>query len=183
MIAKRRSGKRVKTAAKGNAKDFADKINRLNIFWREGFLMRISRDFLGTLILANAFAKAQRGFVKFKRLIPWLAITTAIFSIPSPAVFAQPTFGNERSHCQATLTANEPNSRITLRSGAGSNYRSLGYGLVGDRVQVLTLSPPELDYQEDSQGRVWYRVGFPRSGAKGWIRADLLRMQCIPIND
>ncbi len=121
--------------------------------------------------------------MKFKRLMPWLAITTTAFSIPTPAVFAQYTFANERSHCQATLTANEPNSRITLRSGAGSNYRSLGYGLVGDRVQVLTLSPPELDYQEDSQGSLWYRVGFPRSGAKGWIRQDFLRMQCIPIND
>lgn len=37
-------------------------------------------------------------------------------------------------------------NRITLRSGPGTNYRSLGYGLVGDRVQVLTQSPPELDY-------------------------------------
>lgn len=121
--------------------------------------------------------------MKFKRLIPWLAITTTAFSIPTSAVFAQYTFANERSHCQATLTANEPNSRITLRSGAGSNYRSLGYGLVGDRVQVLTLSPPELDYEEDSQGRVWYRIGFPRSGAKGWIRKDFLRLQCIPLNE
>ncbi|MFB2880592.1 hypothetical protein [Floridanema aerugineum] len=41
-------------------------------------------------------------------------------------------------------------NRITLRSGLGTNYRSLGYGLVGDRVQVLTQSPPELDYDEDS---------------------------------
>ena len=121
--------------------------------------------------------------MKFKRLIPWLATTTLAISIPTPAVFAQHTFPNERSHCRATLSANEPNSRITLRSLPGSNYRSLGYGLVGDRVQVLTLSPTEVDYEKDRQGNGWYRVGFPKSGAKGWIREDFLRVQCIPIND
>ncbi|MEP0811624.1 SH3 domain-containing protein [Coleofasciculus sp. FACHB-SPT9] len=121
--------------------------------------------------------------MKFKRLIPWLAISATAFSIPTPAVLAQYTFGNERSQCRATLTANEPNSRITLRSGAGSNYKSLGYGLAGDRVQVLTVSPPEVDYEQDGQGNGWYRIGFPRSGAKGWIREDFLRVQCTLIND
>lgn len=133
--------------------------------------------------MASAFTKAEKGFMKFKRLIPWLAATTTAISIQTSAVFAQNTFPNERSQCQATLTASEPNSRITLRSGPELNYKSLGYGIVGDRVQVLTLSPPEVDYEKDRQGNGWYRVGFPRSGAKGWIREDFLRVQCTPIND
>lgn len=116
-----------------------------------------------------------------KILMPCLA--TAAMTIPAKVVFAQHTFPNERSHCRATLTADTPNSRITLRSGPGTNYQSLGYGLAGDRVYVLTLSPPETDYEKDAQGSGWYRVGFPGSGAKGWIREDFLRVRCAPIND
>lgn len=122
--------------------------------------------------------------MKFQTLIPGLiATTTAGICIPIAAVVAQHSFGNETSHCRATLIGNEPNSRVTLRSGPGANYKSLGYGLVGDRVLVLTVTAPEVDYEKDNQGKGWYRVGFPRSGAQGWIREDFLRVQCAPIND
>lgn len=123
-------------------------------------------------------------FMKFKTLIPGLiATTTAGLLAPIAAVLAQNSFGDETSQCQATLIGNEPNSRITLRSGPGSNYQSLGYGLVGDHVQILTRIAPEIDTRKDSQGNLWYRVGFPSSGAKGWIREDFLRLQCTRIND
>lgn len=119
-----------------------------------------------------------------KNLQVWIvAIVSALTISTSMEALAQNTFGNERSQCQATLTATNRNSRITLRSGPGTNYRSVGYGLVGDRVYVLTVIPPEVDYQKDRQGYGWYRVGFPRSGAKGWIREDFLRVQCAQIND
>ena len=116
-----------------------------------------------------------------KALLGFMAMAAA--TIPATAALAQHTFPGDRSHCVATLTANNPNSRINLRSGAGTNYRYLGYGLVGDNVYVLTNRPPEYDYEFDNQGYGWIRVGFPVSGAQGWIREDFLNVECAQIND
>ncbi|MGB7059785.1 MAG: SH3 domain-containing protein [Geitlerinemataceae cyanobacterium] len=116
------------------------------------------------------------------KFLTLLATVVATSIVPATAAFAEPTFP-DRSHCDANLTANDPNSRITLRSGPGTDYRNLGYGLVGDRVYVLTNIPPELDYEFDRYGYGWYRIGFPDSGAEGWIREDLLSVDCRPIND
>lgn len=90
----------------------------------------------------------------------------------------QQHFEQQRSLCTAKLIANNPDSRINFRSGPGTQYQRLGYGLVGDQVYILASSPPEADYEKDSQGYIWYRVGFPESGAKGWMRADLLQRSC-----
>ena len=109
-------------------------------------------------------------------------VSTLILST-SIKVLSQHSFGNQRSQCEGTLTAVDQNTRITLRQGPGTNYRSNGYGLVGDRVYILTVIPPEVDYEKDRQGYGWYRVGFPKSGASGWIREDFLRVKCTPIND
>ncbi|MFP4338392.1 MAG: hypothetical protein ACLFQP_10725 [Halothece sp.] len=118
-----------------------------------------------------------------KKILLGLTTVAAVITVPVSAVLAQYTFPRERSHCTARLTAVNRDSRITLRSGPGTNYRRLGYGLVGDGVYMLTSSPPELDYGKDAQGYVWYRVGFPGSGAKGWIREDFLNRQCRPMYD
>lgn len=112
------------------------------------------------------------------KFIALLATTVATTIVPATAAFAQHTFPGERSHCDAILSADDPNSQITLRSGPGTDYRDLGYGLVGDRVYVLASPPPNIDYETDRNGYGWYRVGFPGSGAEGWIRADLLRLDC-----
>lgn len=98
---------------------------------------------------------------------------------PTAAIAQSQPFGREQSHCTANLTAHDHQARITLRSGPGTTYRSLGYGLVGDFVYILTSDgPPEVDAQVDHQGNTWFRVGFPASGAKGWIRADFLARRC-----
>lgn len=77
------------------------------------------------------------------------------------------------------LVANDPNARITLRSGPGTNYPSRGYGLAGDLVYLLTeVGPPEVDMAPDNQGNTWFRVGFPSSGAIGWMREDFLSTYC-----
>ncbi len=103
------------------------------------------------------------------------ALLAATLSLPARA---QHHFSGQRSHCHALLQANDPGSRITLRAGPGTQHTSRGYGLVGDRVHVLTSTPPELDYSTDRQGYLWYRVGFPGSGASGWIRKDFLDLRC-----
>jgi len=132
----------------------------------------------------------------------WIAVIVNTFIVSvSIKALSQHSFGNERSQCEATLTAKRNRVSaitlvfdrdlvekpgfwwITLRQGPGTNYRSNGYGLVGDRVYILTVIPPDIDYKKDSQGYGWYRVGFPKSGVSGWIREDFLRVKCAQIND
>lgn len=66
------------------------------------------------------------------------------------------------------LTASDPNAQINLRENPSSSSRSLGYGLVGDRVVILSQT-------RGTDGYWWYRVQFPQSRAVGWIRSDLIR--------
>jgi len=105
-----------------------------------------------------------------------LALTTLSLVANHSLISAQSS--RQRSICTATLIADSPSARINLRSGAGTNYKNQGYGLVGDFVYILSNSPPEADYREDSQGYIWYRVEFPKSKAMGWIRQDFLRLKC-----
>ena len=118
-----------------------------------------------------------------KKAIFSIALAAATATLGASSALAHDAFGNEHFQCHATLTAINPNAQITLRSGPGTDYSSLGYGLVGDEVAVLTVAPPEMDYEIDRFGYGWYRVGFDESGAKGWIREDLLNVTCDPIYD
>lgn len=102
-------------------------------------------------------------------------ISTFLFTTTAKAQY--------RTHCIAHLTASDRNARITLRSGPSTSTRSLGYGLVNDFVYLITNSPPELDYAVDQDGYSWYRVEFPESRAKGWIRSDFLNIHCRHTND
>jgi len=70
----------------------------------------------------------------------------------------------------AILRANDPNARINLRQSPDPNSQQLGYGLVGDRVQILNQT-------SGTDGYTWYRVQFPNSGALGWIRGDFVRVE------
>ncbi len=64
-------------------------------------------------------------------------------------------------------SAGETRQRINVRSAPSMNATSPHYGLVGDIVQVLTQ-------KTGSDGSVWRYVQFP-SGAKGWVRGDLVQ--------
>ena len=126
-------------------------------------------------------------WTQYRRGLMATVVILSSFTLISPTIaqtrLAQNPFGREMSQCRAVLKAEDLDSRINLRSGPGVEYAKVGYGLVGDRVFVLTQGPPEVDYEKDSEGYGWYRVGFPRSGAKGWIREDFLQVKCSPIND
>jgi hypothetical protein len=69
---------------------------------------------------------------------------------------------------EAVLTASDPDSQITLRANPSESSKSLGYGLVGDHVQVIEQTTTD-DY-------TWHKVRFPRSGAVGWIRGDFVTL-------
>jgi len=94
----------------------------------------------------------------------------------TPSVETEPTAPPARATGQgtpinppkgATLTAQETNSRINLRSEPNTGSTAKGYGLVGDSVQLLEAAPGE-------NGLTWYYVKFDESGAEGWIRGDFI---------
>jgi len=70
-----------------------------------------------------------------------------------------------------TLVAYERGSQINLRSASSVRSRAIGYGLAGDRVNIL-----ECVQDTDSPGSDlnWCRVQFLESGAIGWIRSDFI---------
>ncbi len=67
---------------------------------------------------------------------------------------------------EVVLTADDPKSKINLRAAPSVSGKQEGYGLVGDRVEVADKTTAE--------GYDWYKVRFPKSGAKGWIRGDFV---------
>jgi hypothetical protein len=83
---------------------------------------------------------------------------------------------NTQNNDFVRLHANDPDSRIFLRSSPSTSASKKGYGLVGDRVKALTTT-------EGQNGYIWYKVRFPESGATGWIRGDLIRTSETPVED
>jgi hypothetical protein len=79
-------------------------------------------------------------------------------SIPNVKASPQQTFNPDVT----VLTGSLPGSRINLRENPSANSRLIGYGLVGDKVEIL-------EYTDR-----WYRVRFPGSGAIGWISAEFV---------
>jgi serine/threonine protein kinase, bacterial len=55
-----------------------------------------------------------------------------------------------------------------IRSGPGTNFDSPHLAYPGDRVKII-------DTAQDKGGFTWYKVSFPKSGAEGWIAAQLVR--------
>ncbi|MGB3769026.1 MAG: SH3 domain-containing protein [Phormidesmis sp.] len=55
-----------------------------------------------------------------------------------------------------------------IRSGPGVGYGKVHDAFPGDRV-IIT------DTDQDTDGYTWYEVAFPKSGAKGWIAAQLVK--------
>lgn len=66
-----------------------------------------------------------------------------------------------------TLTAQQANAEINLRSRPTTESTSEGYGLVGDAVKLLRAT-------EGDDNFTWYYVKFNESGAEGWIRGDFI---------
>lgn len=83
-----------------------------------------------------------------------------------------------RSGCTAILTANNANSRINVRSGAGLQNSIRHYGLVGDEVVILRGDVDGFAIQNDRRGDQWVQVEFLESKARGWIRRDLISFRC-----
>lgn len=96
--------------------------------------------------------------MKAQHLLVALLTTITISSVAYP-VFAE----------DGILKADDPRAQINLRSSPGPNAEQLGYGLVGDRVEILKQVP-------GADGYTWYQVRFYSSGAVGWIRNDFVQV-------
>lgn len=59
--------------------------------------------------------------------------------------------------------------RVNIRETPSTSSSIRHYGLGGDRVTILNQTNAPDGYR-------WYFVEFPNSGARGWIRGDLLRV-------
>ncbi len=73
------------------------------------------------------------------------------------------------SSLEAVLTGADPDSRINLRKTPNTNGKYLGYGLVGDRVEVT-------EQTTGTDGDTWYKVHFPQSDARGWIHVKFVNV-------
>jgi hypothetical protein len=116
------------------------------------------------------------------RVVAFTGLVATLMLSVAPASAQSEIPQSEMSYCMGTLTGETPGSRINLRSDASINSQPEGYGLVGDRVHILRYprgTPQDLFIVEDSQGSSWYYVGFPESGARGWIREDFISPECF----
>jgi serine/threonine protein kinase, bacterial len=96
----------------------------------------------------------------------------------SPAV-AAPTKPEKPSAANTAPTeteySQETNATIggeagskNIRSGPGTSFDSPHMADPGDRVQIV-------DTAQDQGGFTWYKVYFPKTGAEGWIAAQLVK--------
>lgn len=73
----------------------------------------------------------------------------------------------------ATLTSQDPGTRINVRDGAGTNTRARHIAYAGDRVEIL-------DRFVGDDGYMWFQVRFIVSNATGWIRGDYVALDEEP---
>ena len=86
---------------------------------------------------------------------------------PSPS--ARPTPARTpASTTNATIVSKEAGSK-NVRSGPGTTYAVKHIAYPGDRILVR-------DRASDSGGYTWYKVYFPKSGAEGWMAAQLVSL-------
>ncbi len=100
-------------------------------------------------------------------------------STTSSANSKPPASGTDRSGstppAAATLPSDPTNAVLmgeagskNIRSGPGVSYGKVHDAFPGDRVIITNTS-------QDADGYTWYEVSFPKSGAKGWIAAQLVK--------
>ncbi|MBE9011251.1 SH3 domain-containing protein [Pseudanabaenaceae cyanobacterium LEGE 13415] len=83
---------------------------------------------------------------------------------PDPPQPQQPTQTDDTN----AVLVGEAGSK-NIRSGPGTKFATVHMAYPGDRVRVLESA-------QDSGGFTWYKVYFPKSGADGWIAAQLIKI-------
>lgn len=92
-------------------------------------------------------------------------LATAAFTTALPSI-AESGYATTHQTTTGYIIGNEPGSRVNIRNESSVYAASPSYGLVGDRVQILSGTIGQGGYY-------WYYVKFS-SGVEGWIRADFI---------
>ena len=71
---------------------------------------------------------------------------------------------------EGTLTSRETGAKINIYSGAGTNFKQLHYGLIGDKVILISSI-------RDKDNSTWYQIRFLTSGAEGWVHQDFINVK------
>lgn len=83
-----------------------------------------------------------------------------------PSVSSTPA-SDSSGKTNAVIVGEEASSSKNIRIGPGAEHRVQHIAYPGDRVRIL-------DSAQDSGGYTWYKVQVPKSGAQGWIAAQLI---------
>lgn len=85
-----------------------------------------------------------------------------------------------RSSCNVPIVGRERGSQVNMRSGAGTNYESPSYVLVGQLVNLLRDDRDGDRLQrKDNEGMIWAFVEYLPTRTRGWIREDFLGEACV----
>ncbi len=112
-----------------------------------------------------------------KILIGAIAPVLGLMAAVPSAVLAQ-SIAQYNSGCSVQIVGRERGSRVNLRSGAGIEFSSPSYLLVGQTVVMLDNARGQRISLEDRQGYTWYFVEYVPTGTRGWIRDDFIAPQC-----
>ncbi|OYQ67346.1 hypothetical protein B9G53_01505 [Pseudanabaena sp. SR411] len=82
------------------------------------------------------------------------------------------------SDCNVRIVGRERGTRVNLRDGAGTEYSSPSYLLVGQYVNMLNNASGNRISREDSEGYTWYYVEYEPSATRGWLREDFIAPRC-----
>jgi serine/threonine protein kinase, bacterial len=85
---------------------------------------------------------------------------------PPPPEKSTPEVSEYSQDTNATIGGESGSKHI--RSGPGTSFASAHLANPGDRVQIVETT-------QDKGGFTWHKVYFPKTGAEGWIAAQLLK--------
>ena len=106
-------------------------------------------------------------------VITAIAPVLTLFTFFTPSANAQ-----YLSDCNVRIVGRERGPRVNLRDGAGTEYSSPSYLLVGQYVNMLNNASGNRISREDSEGYTWYYVEYEPSATRGWLREDFIAPRC-----
>jgi uncharacterized protein YraI len=102
-----------------------------------------------------------------------IASTTTLLS-----QFTEIASAQERSDCYVEIVGRRQGTQVNMRNGAGTEYGSPGFILVGQVVNMLNSYSGNRISRIDSEGATWYYVEYTPSGTRGWVREEFIAPNC-----